>query len=66
MLRRRVHGTATGILAVVLVIVAGYWAFLASHQYLEVRGDNLILVHGRAEAEASRVRNIWRQSPRDR
>ncbi|PII39776.1 hypothetical protein T190_00490 [Sinorhizobium meliloti CCBAU 01290] len=29
-----------------MLIGLGYWAFLDSHQYLELRGDNLVLVHG--------------------
>lgn len=45
-LRRRVAMTAGGIIGLVLLIGLGYWAFLDSHQYLELRGDNLVLVHG--------------------
>jgi len=45
-LRRRVAGALGGPIAAVLLFVAGYWAFIDSHQYLEVRGDNIVLVHG--------------------
>lgn len=45
-LRRRVAGSAGAVLAMALVLVAGYSAFLDSHQYLDVRGDGIALVHG--------------------
>lgn len=45
-LRRRVAMTAGSIAGLVLLTGLGYWAFLDSHQYLELRGDNLVLVHG--------------------
>ncbi|TIP18435.1 caspase family protein [Mesorhizobium sp.] len=45
-LRRRVTMTAGSIVGLVLLAGLGFWAFLDSHQYLELRGDNLILVHG--------------------
>lgn len=45
-LRRRVTMTAGGILSLVFLVSLGYWAFLDSHQYLELRGDNLVLIHG--------------------
>ncbi|MER8733569.1 caspase family protein [Mesorhizobium sp. M1227] len=45
-LRRRVAMTAGSIVGLVLLAGIGYWAFLDSHQYLQLRGDNLVLVHG--------------------
>ncbi len=45
-LRRRVAMTAGSIVGLVMLTGLGYWAFLDSHQYLELRGDNFILVHG--------------------
>jgi hypothetical protein len=45
-LRRRVAGALGGPIAAVLLLAAGYWAFVDSHQYLEVRGDNIVLVRG--------------------
>ncbi len=45
-LRRRVALTAGSIVGLVLLAGLGYWAFLDSHQYLQLRGDNLVLVHG--------------------
>ncbi|MDA9409454.1 caspase family protein [Bradyrhizobium sp. CCBAU 45384] len=44
--RRRLLTTAASIISVVALVLIGYWAFLDSHQYLEVRGDNITLVHG--------------------
>lgn len=45
-LRRRVAGALGGAIAAMLLLAVGYWAFVDSHQFLEVRGDNIVLVHG--------------------
>jgi len=45
-LRRRVAMAVGAVLASTLVLAAGYWAFLDSHQYLDVRDQNIVLVHG--------------------
>jgi len=44
--RRRVRVAMGALLASCFAILIGYWAFLDSHQYLEVRGDSIALVHG--------------------
>jgi hypothetical protein len=41
-----VIAAAGGVAALGILGATGYWAFLDSHQYLEVRGDNLALIHG--------------------
>ena len=45
-LRRRVAGALGGAIAAMLLLAVGYWAFLDSHQFLEVRGNNIVLAHG--------------------
>ena len=45
-LRRRVALAVGGVLGLVAISIGSYWAFLDSNEYLEVRGDNIALVHG--------------------
>jgi hypothetical protein len=45
-LRRRVALAVGGVLGVVVLSAGSYWAFLDSHKYLEILGDNIALVHG--------------------
>ena len=45
-LRRRVLAAVASVVVPVVLLMTGYWAFLDSHHYLEIRGDNLTLVHG--------------------
>jgi hypothetical protein len=42
--RRRVRVAMAVVVATVLATLAGYWAFLDSHQYFELRRDNIALV----------------------
>lgn len=45
-LRRRIALAVGGVVGLVALCVGCYWVLLDSHEYLEIRGDNIALVHG--------------------
>ncbi len=45
-LRHRVRQVGISLTAAAALCVGGYWAYLDGHQYLELRGDEIALIHG--------------------